>query len=258
MSLVEFLKDLMFRGKNPFATTLRTNRLRPPGAVPEERFMALCIRCNRCLEVCPYGSIRRSGPGPTIGTPYVYPERRACYLCMACCRLCPTGALDRELRKPEKVTMGKASIDPSLCYSRLFFNRDKMPEDSGDKIAALCNTCYNVCPLPDRAIALENNLYPIILDDCVGCGICAERCPTRPRRAINVRPAGMNRKDEAGFYFRKAKEHHRATEAQPTHGPDHALHGRELIEEKARIDGAKEEPEFSFPYEAPEEIEGWE
>jgi len=36
-----------------------------------------------------------------MGTPYVLPESKACYLCMACCRLCPTGALNRTLEKPE-------------------------------------------------------------------------------------------------------------------------------------------------------------
>jgi ferredoxin-type protein NapG len=252
------LKQVFLKAKNAFSNNYCVNRLRPPGAVDEKTFMALCIRCNRCLEVCPYGSIGRAGLSPTIGTPYVLPESKACYLCMACCRLCPTGALDPHLRNPEKVNMGKASIDTSICYSHLFLGYDVLPEDSGTKIGALCNTCYNVCPLPDKAIMLKDNLFPVLLDGCVGCGICVERCPTRPRRAINVTPTGMGKKDEAGFYFRKAKGHYRATRSSEKVGTSGALKRDQLLEQKYLIRGSEKPPEFHFPYEIPESIEGWE
>jgi ferredoxin-type protein NapG len=233
------------------------NRLRPPGAVDEKRFMCLCIRCNRCLEVCPYNSIRRAGLGATIGTPYVFPLQKACYLCMACCRLCPTGALDRGLSNPESVAMGKARIDTSVCYSHLFLDHDVLPENAGTKIGALCNTCYNVCPFPDKAIALQQNLFPVILEGCVGCGICTERCPTRPRRAINVIPAGMGRVDEAGFYFGKARKHFESTVRVKTDGTSGALKGDKLLEQKALIERPKDQPKFEFPYKVPNSIEGW-
>jgi ferredoxin-type protein NapG len=234
------------------------NRLRPPGAVEEKRFMTLCIRCNRCMEVCPYGSIKRSGLGRFIGTPHVFPETKACYLCMACCRLCPTGALDPQLRDPEKVTMGKARIDPSLCYSHLFLEYDVLPDTTGKKIGALCNTCYNVCPLPDKAIMLEKNLFPRVLDGCVGCGICVERCPTRPARAINVVPTGMGRVDEAGFYFQKARKHYESESVTRKPGPGKVLKGDDLLREKSTIEGTGEKPKFDFPFEQPKSVEGWE
>ena len=220
--------------------------------------MALCIRCNRCLEVCPYSSIKREGFGPTIGTPYVLAEAKACYLCMACCRLCPTGALDRELRHPDQARMGKAKIDTSLCYSHLFLEHDVLPRNSGEKIGAMCNTCYNVCPLQDKAIVLEKNLYPVILDGCVGCGICVERCPTRPKRAINVSPSGMGRVDEAGFYFRKARGHYDATIDPEIVAESKVLKGEKLLEKKSTIAGPNEQPEFKFPYDTPKALEGWE
>jgi ferredoxin-type protein NapG len=214
--------------------------MRPPGAVDEKHFMALCIRCNRCLEVCPYGSIKRAGLGLTMGTPYVLAEQKACYLCMACSRLCPTGALDNELVAPEKAAMGRAVI----------------PDQTGRQIGAVCNTCYNVCPLQDKAIVLRKNLCPEILDACVGCGICVERCPTRPRRAVNIVPTGMGRVDEAGFYFRKAKGHHESAQS-PAQSPAGVLKGEQLLEQKSRIEGTKELPKFDFPYETPKKIEGW-
>jgi ferredoxin-type protein NapG len=256
-SVVRRIREWILGIENPRVGEYSENRLRPPGAVTEKRFMALCIRCNRCLEVCPYGSIKRAGLSASIGTPYVFPEQKACYLCMACCRLCPTGALERDLRLPEKVAMGKARIDSSICYSHLFLSHDKLPEISGTKIAALCNTCFNVCPLQDQAITLRNNLFPEVLDGCVGCGICVERCPTRPRRAINIVPTGMAITDEAGFYFRKSRKHYEKTSSPPKEGNEKALKGEHLLEHKSKIEGSKEEQEFNFPYSAPNSIEGW-
>lgn len=249
------IQRILSRGENPFIDNHAENRLRPPGAVEEKQFMALCIRCNRCLEVCPYGAIKRSGFSPTMGTPYVLPELKACYLCMACSRLCPTGALDSHVQTPEKAGMGKARIDKSMCYSHLFLDHDVLPEGSGNKIAALCNTCFNVCPLQDKAITLRDNLFPEVLDGCVGCGICVERCPTRPRRAINIVPTGMGRVDEAGFFFRKARRHYESASEKETSGK--VFKGDLLLEKKSRIHGPKEQPEFEFPYKTPKTIEGW-
>lgn len=253
-----FLARVFLHGENPLATNFRENQLRPPGAVDEKRFMALCIRCNRCLEVCPYHSIKRAALGLTIGTPYVFPETKACYLCMACSRLCPTGALDTHLQNPEQTAMGKAKIDVTLCYSHLFLEHDVLPDNTGNRIGALCNTCYNVCPFPEKAITLKDNLFPVVLDGCVGCGICVERCPTRPRRAINVTPSGMGRVDEAGFYFRKARKHHESTVSGPMETPSGSLKGEKLIERKYNIQGTTDKPQFQYPYEPQNEIEGWE
>jgi ferredoxin-type protein NapG len=253
----DFFHRIFFREENPSNNSFAVNRMRPPGAVEEKRFMALCIRCNRCLEVCPYGSIKRAGVGFTMGTPYVLAEQKACYLCMACCRLCPTGSLDQELIDPEKVSIGKAVIDKSICYSHLFLEHDVLPDASGRKIGALCNTCYNVCPLQGKAIVLKKNLSPEVTDACVGCGICVERCPTRPKRAINVVPSGMGRVDEAGFFFRKARGHHESSATVEKQGQQGVLKGERLIEQKSRIDGSKEAPKFDFPYKAPTSIEGW-
>jgi len=176
---------------------------------------------------------------------------------MACCRLCPTGALDKLLKNPEQVVMGKARIDPAICYSHLFLEHDVLPETAGKRIGALCNTCYNVCPLADKAIALKNNLSPVILEGCVGCGICVERCPTRPRRAVNVIPAGMGRLDEAGFYFRKARKHYETAVSAEGPGVAQPLTGDKLLEMKSKIEGSPEAPKFQFPYETPKGIEGW-
>jgi ferredoxin-type protein NapG len=67
--------------------------LRPPGALPEGEFLALCIRCDRCRDACPYGFI---SPVPliesviSVGTPRLLGY---CPRCRHCIYVCPSGAL---------------------------------------------------------------------------------------------------------------------------------------------------------------------
>jgi ferredoxin-type protein NapG len=154
--------------------------------------------------------------------------------------------------------MGKAKIDPALCYSLLFLEHDKVPDQSGARPAGLCNTCYNVCPLADKAIMLKDNLFPVILDGCVGCGICVERCPVRPKRAVKVIPTGMGRADEAGFHYQRAKKRHEITSGARRVDPSKPLKGEDLLKEKSEITGTEHAPKFTFPGEPPKTIEGWE
>lgn len=176
---------------------------------------------------------------------------------MACCRLCPTGALDNQLKVPEKVQMGKAKIDTKTCYSHLFLEHDVLPESRGGSIGALCNTCYYVCPLQDSAIMLKDNLFPVILDGCVGCGICVERCPTSPNRAISIIPTGMGRPDEAGFYFRKARRSYENSSSLQKTDDSKSLSGEKLLEQKFKIQNSDKAPKFEFPYEPPKNRGDW-
>src|SRR6266545_3876887 len=53
---------------------VRTDWLRPPGAVAEELFLDRCTRCGDCLPACPYGSAHGGGggqPGGLHGRPGV-------------------------------------------------------------------------------------------------------------------------------------------------------------------------------------------
>jgi ferredoxin-type protein NapG len=67
--------------------------IRPPGALPEEEFLSLCIRCDKCRKACPWGLIT---PVPltesviSAGTPRL-PWH--CPHCNRCISVCPTGAL---------------------------------------------------------------------------------------------------------------------------------------------------------------------
>lgn len=153
----------------------------PPSASSD--FGARCIRCLRCAEVCPVEAIRVA---PAVGhaapaLPVLEPQLRACTLCMKCTEVCPTGALTPltptlEVIRAE-VRMGVAVIDRGRC---LTYTRK-----------AACRLCFEVCPLAGEAISLTGlSQGPAIhVDACVGCGRCAEACPSQAK-AIIVVPRG--------------------------------------------------------------------
>ncbi len=103
---------------------LRKDRLllRPPGALDEDVFLASCIKCGQCLQVCPPQVINLAGisQGFGIGTPYIVPREGGCILCsgLPCVLACPTGALAHELSLGKDAEMGLAVISgPDTCLS---------------------------------------------------------------------------------------------------------------------------------------------
>jgi len=103
---------------------LRRDRLllRPPGALEEDIFLASCIKCGQCLQVCPPQVIKLAGisQGFGVGTPYIVPREGGCILCsgLPCVLACPTGALAHELSLGKDAEMGLAVIsNPDTCLS---------------------------------------------------------------------------------------------------------------------------------------------
>ncbi|OQX14854.1 MAG: nitrate reductase [Desulfobulbaceae bacterium A2] len=164
-------------GATLLASPLAANRLRPPGAVAEDIFAGKCIRCGRCVEVCPYHSITLLDirHGLHAGTPLVLAEKNPCYLCMKCVEVCPTGTLRRI---PQEATrMGLAVLNRHACHNWTS--------------AIMCRTCYDICPLKNRAIRLAE-LRPVVEENvCTGCGMCVNACPVTAAdgsKAINIFP----------------------------------------------------------------------
>jgi len=196
------------------------NRLRPPGAVGEKEFLALCIKCGQCLQVCPYHSIKLSdiAMGHGVGTPYIDATERGCYACNAvpCVLACPSGALDHSCEKAEDIHMGIAVLEfPDRC---LAMSNTPVPKDylepmkefteSVRNVTELelqlldrmsgyegkeCTLCADICPIPNPLSAISmvsdsgGGKRPEIYDGCIGCGACEEICPTQTP-SIVVKP----------------------------------------------------------------------
>lgn len=147
--------------------------LRPPGALPENEFLAACIRCGACAQACFPDCIRIFDRGERQDTPYILPRQKACELCMKCVEICPSGALQNI--PVEEVSMGKAVLDKDLCLSH--------------RGRGVCEVCYQCCPRKGKAITQELiRLKPIFHEQhCTGCGMCEEGCPVR-KKAVEVIP----------------------------------------------------------------------
>ena len=157
--------------------------LRPPGAVPEDRFAGLCIRCNNCVHACPSKIIHpdtgHEGGLAGFGAPIIRFDRDYEYCletCNACTQVCPTGALVAlGLQQKNKYVIGEALVDNNVCLTAL-----------GKKE---CDACEQACPYDAVKIIWDEqqyNAYPVVNDKCTGCGACEVVCPTTPGKAIRV------------------------------------------------------------------------
>lgn len=193
-------------------------RLRPPGALEEREFLAACIKCGQCVQVCPVQAIKLADgdEGFGLGTPYLEPRTQACdFSCDAvqCVLACPTGALSHLIDVKEEVRMGVARLSrPSAClamkgqgfkglargpgYKGLhrYIEIDRwtpVPIASHPYDLEVCDLCVRECPIKG-AITLEpfssdpndKRRIPTVTDKCVGCGTCEMVCPAEPTAIV--------------------------------------------------------------------------
>lgn len=176
----------------------KTSLIRPPGAVDEEEFLALCIRCGECMKVC-----KTNGLHPTLleagieglWTPKLIPRIGYCdYGCVLCTRVCPSGAIRRlDLEEKREVALGKARIDHNRCIPWVGYAR--LPELEKRWQDFNCGVCEEVCPVPTKAIHFNTYVdaqqreirRPFVREDvCTGCGFCEKVCPVLGTSAIVV------------------------------------------------------------------------
>jgi ferredoxin-type protein NapG len=184
------------------ARALPSQALRPPGALPEEDFLASCIRCGLCVRDCPYDTLTLAElgvDGAATGTPFFTARDVPCEMCddIPCVVACPTGALDHGLTNIDDARMGVAVlIDEEHCLNALGLR---------------CDVCYRVCPVIDKAITLElehnerSGHHAIFMptvhaEACTGCGKCEKSCVLPGESAIKVLPARIARVEAAEHY----------------------------------------------------------
>jgi ferredoxin-type protein NapG len=201
--------------------SLPTDAIRPPGALPEEDFLAACVRCGLCVRDCPYDILKLAELGEDVatGTPYFSARTGPCEMCtdIPCVPACPTGALDHGLTDIDKARMGLAVlIDQEACIAFQGLR---------------CEVCFNICPVRGKAIKLEyrpnersgkHALFPPVVfsDHCTGCGLCEKACILE-EAAIKVIPIRLA-KGEIGRHYRLGWEQKRkAGDALVAPDPEH-------------------------------------
>jgi ferredoxin-type protein NapG len=150
---------------------VRTDWLRPPGAVAEALFFERCTRCNDCIKACPYESISAH---PRDFFPIILPDDVPCHLCddFPCVAACGTEAL-LPLSSRSDVRMGTAVVSARECTA-----------EQG------CHACVSQCPTEALSMDFEALRLTVSVERCVGCGICTQVCSTvNDRIAIRVVPA---------------------------------------------------------------------
>ncbi len=175
--------------------------IRPPGALPEEEFLDRCVRCAKCMKVCPTNGLQ-----PTVfeaglegmGTPKLVPAMGYCdYECNSCSQVCPTGAIrSLSLEEKKETKIGIAYFNKNKCYP---WNENLD-----------CLVCEEHCPTPEKSIkfwdtevlAQETNKLIVVkrpyvvTETCIGCGICEKKCPLKDEPGIRVTARGEDRHPE--------------------------------------------------------------
>jgi ferredoxin len=164
---------------------LRNARLiRPPGALPEDRFVSVCTGCGECLKVCPNNALHPAFLEAGLDglyTPKLVPRIGYCEeLCNFCGRVCPTQAVrSLDLEEKRLVQMGVAHVDKTRCIAH---DTDKT-----------CIVCNEQCSY--HAVVLDEKKRPRVDEEkCTGCGICENKCPVDGESAIVVHSTGVQKR----------------------------------------------------------------
>ncbi|MFB2862572.1 4Fe-4S dicluster domain-containing protein [Aeromonas sp. MdU4] len=139
--------------KNALATPLPAVA-RPPQALPEALFNALCSGCGNCERCCPYGlvSIEQGKAALSI-------EFTECDFCLKCTAACDTGALCNQMT-------GDTLLRPQISHSCLGHQES-------------CSICVIKCSQQALTFQQSDSGVRQLKCDaqlCNGCGLCKLSC----------------------------------------------------------------------------------
>ena len=185
----------------------RMSLLRPPGARPEDEFLARCVRCGECMRACPTRGLQPCALQAGLEglwTPRLVPRIGYCvYECTLCGQVCPSQAIQKQAPEQKHTqSLGKAKFNTSRCIP--WRGHARFQEGLTEWKDCNCGTCEEACPVPTKAIRYNRFVgkvggkeihidRPYVVEDlCVGCGFCENVCPVPGEAAVTVEgPAGL-------------------------------------------------------------------
>ncbi len=177
---------------HPFRVVQPVPRLRPPGSHGEAEFLNRCLRCGACMKVCMRNAIHpalHEAGWEGLLTPVMDFAVGYCeYNCTLCGQVCPSEAIGRlPVEEKRQYVIGMAYIDRNRCLPHSRFEN--------------CIVCEEHCPVPEKAIVFDDEEVVtdegvtmvlkkprVLVDKCIGCGICENKCPVKAPAAIIVSP----------------------------------------------------------------------
>lgn len=145
--------------------------LRPPGGQEQRWFESLCLRCDKCVEICPTSVVALARLEDGIlqaRTPIMNFHLGYCTFCNKCVDVCPTEAL--KPKDPGAYKIGVARVDMDNCIAWQWGG---------------CTACKTSCKY--NAIRFDSSNRPVIDEDkCNGCGQCEYVCPAAKLRSLKV------------------------------------------------------------------------
>lgn len=150
---------------------------RPPGGQDETSFLAGCLHCEKCREICPHTAV---APTPiengllVARTPRMDYKQGWCNFCEdieggpRCIAVCPTHAL-KEV-DVSSVILGKAVLNRDWCLAAKGMG---------------CHECVDACNYEALELGYDN--VPVVdFDACNGCGACEYVCISLSSGSISV------------------------------------------------------------------------
>lgn len=159
-------------GGAAFAIGGTDDLLRPPVVKDEAEFASRCIRCYRCISVCPTGVLAPATLDDgliAVKTPKVDFHQGYCDFCDKCVDVCPTRAIEAcDPTNPAAGRIGYAVVQPDRCLA----------------YSTGCLECKEACPY--GAISLDQDSRPVVdRSVCNGCGMCEYVCPALVYRSFS-------------------------------------------------------------------------
>ena len=150
---------------------------RPPWAVAEERFTALCTRCHACIQDCPR-DVLKAGDG---GFPETNFAAQGCDFCGACEAACEPQALNRVAAQNQH---GRDSPHAAWPGWQVQIAPHCLALQKVE-----CRICADACaPRAIRFAPAPGGIRQMRLDGaaCTACGECVAVCPVGAAKVQRV------------------------------------------------------------------------